>query len=390
MRLLVLDRPSYLERELTRIGVHPAAHAVFEAKRRTNAILIQGISAARANVLKQIALVAGADLAVPREVYFGARRRLFSAILFATPRQIKHIADRLAEQSWLAPMARELQGTLSSISPLLRIGARSVVLDRTLVMGILNITPDSFYAGSRVVGPAVEAEVESMCDAGADLLDIGAESTRPGARPLTAAEEIARLKPVLRKVIRRTRIPVSVDTYKARVAEYALSEGARIVNDITALRGDRLLAGVVARHRATLVLMHMKGRPRTMQRNPHYADVMAEIHRFFAERLTYARARGIAEDRLIIDPGLGFGKRLEDNYEIINRLAEFQSHGRPILVGHSRKSFIGAPDGLPPEERLYGTVAVTTLLINNGASILRVHDVAAAKQAARLIDRMAS
>jgi dihydropteroate synthase len=225
-----------------------------------------------------------------------------------------------------------------------------------------------------------------MTAEGADFIDIGAESTRPGSEPVGEKEELRRLKYVLPLVVKNTDLPISVDTYKSKIAAMALDHGASMINDISGLTFDTKVAHVVARKKASLVIMHMKGKPKTMQKNPQYQDLMKEIFCFLDKQVTDAVNAGIDRERIVIDPGLGFGKRLEHTYTIMRRLAELEGLGRPIMVGHSRKSFIGKPFKLTPENRLEGSLAVQSLLIKNGASILRVHDVLEAKRAAELID----
>jgi dihydropteroate synthase len=225
-----------------------------------------------------------------------------------------------------------------------------------------------------------------MTAEGADFIDVGAESTRPGSESVTEKEEIRRLKRVLPIVMKNTDLPVSVDTYKSKVAAMALDYGASMINDISGLRSDPKIARVVGRHKAGLIIMHMQGKPKNMQKNPQYNDLMHEIYVFLQKRIAIAVDSGIDRERIVIDPGLGFGKKLQDNYIIMKRLAEFKDLNRPIMVGHSRKSFIGKPFKLTPEYRLEGTLAVEALLIKNGVSILRVHDVLEAKKVASLID----
>jgi dihydropteroate synthase len=223
---------------------------------------------------------------------------------------------------------------------------------------------------------------------GADFIDIGAESSRPGSDNVTAREERARLQKILPVVTKKLKIPVSIDTQKADVARFAIDHGVQIVNDISGLSHDKRMMGLVAKHKVCVVLMHIKGRPKIMQKKPHYDDLMDDLHQYFLRKIDQVLERGIEKERIIIDPGFGFGKRLDDNYEIINRLKEFSLFERPILVGHSRKSFVGKPFNVVPENRLEGTLALESLLIQNGASILRVHDVLEAKRAALLIDRV--
>jgi len=259
-------------------------------------------------------------------------------------------------------------------------------LHRTLIMGILNVTPDSFYDGGRYAD--VEQAVASglrMIEEGADILDIGGESTRPGARPASAPEELDRILPVVSALRRQSSVPLSVDTYKAAVARQALAEGACIVNDISGLTFDQEMAAVVADAGAGLVIMHIKGRPLDMQRDPHYHELMAEIKEFLLLQKAYALSAGLAEAQIVVDPGLGFGKRLEDNYTILRELRQLQI-GSPILIGPSRKSFIGKTLDLAVTERLEGTAAAVTAAVLNGAAIVRVHDVAAMKRVALVAD----
>ncbi len=246
----------------------------------------------------------------------------------------------------------------------------------TRIMGILNTTPDSFFDGGRYADPkaAIERGLALEAD-GADMIDVGGESTRPGAEPVSEADEMARVVPVIEGLARDLQIPISVDTYKAAVAEAAIQAGATMVNDVSALQMDPHMAEVVAHYQVPVILMHMKGRPRDMQKNPTYDDLMDELILFFEERLQYAESVGIRSDRIIVDPGIGFGKRLWDNYEILQRLPEFRCLGCPILVGPSRKSFIGQVLNLKPDERLEGTAAAVAACAALGAEIVRVHDV---------------
>jgi len=262
---------------------------------------------------------------------------------------------------------------------------------RTLIMGVLNLTPDSFSDGGlfKDVDSAV-AHATRMLQEGADIVDVGGESTRPGAEPVSAEEELGRVEPVLRRLLEEVNAPVSIDTHKASVAERCLEMGAHIVNDVTALRGDERMVEVVKQYEAPVVLMHMKGTPRTMQVNPVYADVVAEIKKFLGERMAFAEGRGVSREMLILDPGMGFGKTTQHNLEIVRRLWELRELGCPVLVGPSRKSFIGDVLGLPVHERLDGTIATVVLCIVSGGDIVRVHDVKRVARAARLADAVLS
>ena len=262
-------------------------------------------------------------------------------------------------------------------------GGRELALDRTLIMGVLNLTPDSFYAGSRV-GAVDEAlrRAAAMAEEGADIIDLGGESTRPGAEEVPAAEEIARVVPVVKAVSTELgNIPVSIDTYKSDVAAAALDAGASIVNDIGAGLLDEAMPDVVAGAGAGYVMMHMRGKPRTMQSDTAYVDMMGEIHRFFVSGLERCESAGIEPERIVLDPGIGFGKPPEGNYEIIARLGEFGSLGRPLLIGASRKSFLALAGQDDPAERLEGSLAACVVAVLAGARIVRVHDVGPARRA---------
>ncbi len=268
--------------------------------------------------------------------------------------------------------------------------------ERTYIMGVLNVTPDSFSDGGRYLDPerAVERALEMQAQ-GADIIDVGGESTRPGSERIGADEELKRVKPVLEEICDKLSVPVSIDTYKSEVAEAAIRAGAAMINDISALRFDSGMVNVVKEYDVPVVLMHMKGTPKGMQENPHYDDVMHEIISFLHERKEFAVNNGIDGEKIIVDPGIGFGKRtgkgIEDNCEIIGRLRELKVLGSPILVGPSRKTFIGnvcSDDDkpLPVDRRIEGTLAAVALSAVNGADIVRVHDVAEARRCLKLVD----
>jgi dihydropteroate synthase len=248
---------------------------------------------------------------------------------------------------------------------------------RPLIMGILNVTPDSFYDGGCHAG--VEAAVAHglrLVEDGADILDIGAESTRPGAAPVSASEELARVVPVVTELARRVTVPISVDTTKAAVARKAIEAGASIINDVSALRFDPEMPDVIAQSGAAVVLMHMQGTPQTMQVAPRYTDVVKEVEEFFRERMDAAVQAGIPESRIILDPGIGFGKLLVHNLEILAHVSSFHRFKRPLLVGVSRKGFIGHLLNRPVREREWGTAAAVALAVDRGVRMVRVHDVA--------------
>jgi len=266
---------------------------------------------------------------------------------------------------------------------------------RTIVMGILNVTPDSFSDGGEfdTVGKAVEYAKQMVVD-GADIIDIGGESTRPGTKTITLDEEMDRVVPVIEEIVKKVDVPLSIDTYKSKIAEKALDLGVSMVNDITALQGDKKLVNVVANFDVPIVLMHMKGNPRDMQKNPVYDDVVKEIMGFLKERAEYAIFNDIKKENIIVDPGIGFGKRtgrgIEDNCEILGRLSEFKTLGFPIMIGASRKTFIGNICGgktsLPVTDRLEGSLAAACIAVANGADIVRVHDVKETRRCVDLVD----
>jgi dihydropteroate synthase len=278
----------------------------------------------------------------------------------------------------------------------LRLPSRTLMLgERTLLMGVLNITPDSFSDGGRYLdSQAAIVRALELERGGADLLDIGGESTRPGAARITVHDELRRILPVIEILRGKLRIPMSVDTQKAEVAEAALASGAEILNDVSGLRMDPRLAEVARRARVPMILMHMRGTPRTMQRGPFASDVIRDVMAGLREAVARAKRAGLAESQLLLDPGIGFGKRHDQNFEILARLPEFARLGSPIVVGTSRKAFLGkalARPGegvLPSDERLLGTAATVTASIFGGAHIVRVHDVAEMAQVVRVTDQV--
>jgi len=264
----------------------------------------------------------------------------------------------------------------------------SLVLgERTLVMGILNVTPDSFSDAGRhgSLNTAVQHAMD-MIVAGADVIDVGGESTRPGAEPVPLDVEIERTLPVVQAIRKSSDIPISIDTTKAEVARQALEAGADIINDVSALRFDPAMVHVAQSFRAPVILMHMKGTPRTMQQNPVYASLFSEIIMYLEERIQFATGHGIPRDQIIVDPGIGFGKTVLQNLKLVRNLEAFQCLDRPILLGASRKSFIGSILHLPAEEREWGNAVVHAVGIASGTHMIRVHDVEGARQVAHMAD----
>ena len=273
----------------------------------------------------------------------------------------------------------------------LHVKGRNYRFDRAWLMGIVNVTPDSFYDGGAFLDPerAIEYGLQ-LAEDGADIIDIGGESTRPGSDSVTVEEESRRVVPVVAGLRAKTKTLISVDTMKPDVAAAALDAGADIINDISSFRLDPRILDLAARKEAGFILMHMQGTPKTMQTHPHYEDVVGEIRSFLSQKIEVAGAYGLHREHLIIDPGIGFGKRLEDNLALLNGLEAFFELDRPILVGVSRKSFIGKILNAPPEDRLEGTIAASVVSLVRGAHILRVHDVRAVKRAVLVAEAILS
>ncbi len=339
-------------------------------KQRFYVFQIEKLPPAAVNIIKQMALARGTDAVIHRDV-ITCRADKTDVVLSGTKKEFEYIASSLKNQPFgLGKITGQILNLIEHLEQ-----------EKTPeIMGILNVTPDSFADGGKYLDPdcayrrAVEMKME-----GATIIDVGGQSSRPGSAPVSEEEELNRVVPVLEK-LKEEEIVISIDTYRAKVAEAALNLGAGIVNDISAMRFDPEIADVVKEKNARIVLMHMKGTPRDMQENPYYDDVISEILRFFEERIGFAVSRGIPEENIIIDPGIGFGKRLEDNLCILKNLIEFKSFGLPVLLGASRKSFIGMLTGAKVENRLPGSLAAIALGIEARVDIFRVHDVKETKQ----------
>lgn len=308
----------------------------------------------------------------------GGFRRAFAAALLRWPKEHADLGRALAgllelDLGFLAPM---------------EVGGRQLPVDRrTIIMGVLNVTPDSFYDGGRYVDvEAALRRAEEMIAEGADVIDVGGESTRPGADPVPEEEELRRVIPVISRIARSVDVPISIDTYKARVAKEALEAGATIVNDITGLHRDPDMAKVAADYGASVVIMHSKGDPKTMQLAPQYEDLIGEVRAYLEEGCERAIRAGVRPDRIWIDPGIGFGKTAEHNLELLRSLREFRTLGFPILVGTSNKSVIGRVLGLPVDDRVEGTAATVAAAIAYGADGVRVHDVRVMQRVSRMTD----
>ncbi|WP_201353546.1 dihydropteroate synthase [Hydrogenimonas urashimensis] len=371
MRIYRIDRPSDEKALLERLGCDSVGVTIMSRKMRTHLFLIKGMPAGAANILKQDALAVGADLAVPAGVVV-CRGETFDGVLMGTKRQLLELARREKIQ----PFGLKKLG--AAIETFLKKHAAPVK-----IMGVINANDDSFYPASRFRESAAVAAIERMIEEGADIIDIGAVSSRPGSKPVEAREELARLKPVLDAV--RTqhltqRAAFSIDSYTPEAVSYALECGFAIVNDITGMR-NRKIGELAKTYGVQLVLMHMQGTPQTMQKNPVYEDVMLDLDRFFEERIEAAEEIGLKKDALILDVGIGFGKKLAHNLKLLKNLEHFTRFGCPVLIGASRKSMIDSIVPTPVQERLPGTLAIHLEAVRRGASIVRCHDIAAHRQA---------
>jgi len=383
-----------LLREIEKVGADPSSFGIFLEKSEIVPLKFFDLPSPGANIVKQEMLSLGGDAVVHRNVV-NCKVERSDIILLGTRKHYRMLVEKLKQMNYfeLDTLRKELKRFLSDDgkkSILLKNG-KTLSFDRTFIMGIINVTPDSFYKESRRMRvDEILKTAERMLKDGADILDVGGMSTRPGSDPVEVEEELKRVVPAIKAL--KENFPdslISVDTYRWRVAKEAIDAGADIVNDISAMRFDENMSRLVADTGVPVVLMHIKGTPKTMQENPHYEDVVREISEYFEERINYALSQGISEKRIILDPGIGFGKRLEDNLEILRRIEEFKSLGFPLLIGASRKSFIGHTlDGAPPEDRLEGTLAVTAWCCMRGVDIIRVHDVKENKRVLKMIEKL--
>lgn len=379
IRKLHISSDDQWRRELSFIGADPVTWDRLSKKCRIPIYSTGLLSVTAANILKQCMLSGGADAIVSSESV-SCKAIETRALIVGTPKQIERGCESLTGQPFGLPeLANELRAALEG-SPCLpqKILTCGKVLDfsrRPLIMGILNVTSDSFSDGGNFLDTETAIEHARLMTAqGADIIDIGAESTRPGSLPVPPAVQLERLLPVVERLKADCRAVISIDTASAEVADAVLSAGAEMINDVTAL-SDPAMPEVAANADVPVVLMHMQGKPETMQNNPLYSDVVEEVYTFFQKKIVTAVESGISIERIIIDPGIGFGKRLEDNIQLISRLAEFKWLGCRVLLGHSRKSFLGILTGIRKPSALEAGTHAVTALSSNYADIVRVHDV---------------
>ncbi|MDD2366262.1 MAG: dihydropteroate synthase [Desulfuromonadaceae bacterium] len=386
-RLLAISTMKQATEELERVSADKYGVIEMASKTLTRCIKVAGLECRQANILKQEMLSVGGDAAVARGTV-ACSVKSTDCILIGTEKQLSKLCKKLLLQPFsLSSLAVELTDLISSIAkpPLLwRTSRRAISLERPLIMGIINLTPDSFSDGGLCVRPDIAVErALQMEDEGADIIDIGGESTRPGATAVSAELELSRVIPVIEKLAGRVSCAISIDTWKSSVAVRSVDAGAEIVNDISGFNFDAGMPSVVSESSAAVVLMHTRGTPDKMQQDTGYSDLMAEISAGLRTSLSLASAAGIPADAIAIDPGIGFGKSVAGNMELIRRLSELSGYALPILTGPSRKSFIGSVLGREQtDDRLFGTAAAVALSIKNGASIVRVHDVKAMRDVA--------
>ena len=376
------------QEEMSRLGAGVEGARIMSGRAEFAVVRLDGADATLARRIKEHMQSFGADAALSEPAWAGDPEAT-PVLIMGTRRQYKDLLKALASDNGGGARAAEaVAGVLdlyrrTAFSLRLPSGTLELSEGRPVIMGILNVTPDSFSDGGRFLDAraAVEQGLKLVAE-GAGIIDVGGESTRPGSAPVDAEEEARRVMPVIEALAKETPCPISIDTCKASVARKAIAAGASIINDVTALSGDADMPRAVAEAGCPVVLMHMKGTPLTMQKSPFYSDLMGEITQYLREALDKAVSAGIDLEQTVVDPGIGFGKTAAHNIEILRRLKELSSLGRPILVGPSRKSFIGEMLGIPPAERVYGTAAAVALATAAGAKILRVHDAAAMRQTA--------
>lgn len=362
-----------IKKYLKELGVDSGGVKILASKAKTHIIYIADLNVGGANILKQDALSIGADLAVPRGTVL-AKNPKVDCILIATTAQLKILSKKeLAQPFGLKELASKLKEYSSVKKP-----------NNVQIMGIINSNDDSFFSKSRFVSSDAVEKIESMIEDGATIIDIGGVSSAPNSQLVSAEEELLRVKPIIDSIKEKKlyeKVDFSIDSYQPEVVEYALMSGFKIVNDITGLQNDKLCE-ICAKYRAKVVIMHMQGKPQTMQNNPKYLNILDEIYTFLKHRAIKAESFGIKE--IILDVGIGFGKTLNDNLILIKHLEHFMTLGYPLLIGASRKSMISKIDNSDVEDRLGATLALHLEAVHNGASILRVHDVFEHSQAIKV------
>ena len=390
IRCLHITNASEAIQQMKKVGVDPIGVKLMGGKTLNFNLKVEGIDPRTANLLKQELLSLGGDVAVDgRGLDCSANQT--DALLMGTQKHFEKLILKLEQYPDLQLLGQSIKETLKNISKTnysIRCRKRTLILGkRTLLMGVLNVTPDSFSDGGLFFDKEkAKAHGLRMVEEGADIIDIGGESTRPGSKPLELKEELRRVMPVIDSIAKEVDVPISIDTYKSTVAQRAIEAGAEIINDISGLNFDQSLAKVAAKEDTPLVLMHIRGTPETMQKDIHYDSIFSEILQYLKVSIQRAESAGLDPRQIIIDPGIGFGKTVEDNLLIIKNLFEFRILGKPILLGTSRKSFIGKILNTEVGDRLEGTLSSAAIGVLNGAHIIRSHDVLQTKKAIAVVD----
>ena len=390
IRCLHITNASEAIHQMKRVGVDPTGIKLMGGKSLHVNLKIEGIDSRTANLLKQEMLSLGGDVAVDGRGLDCSVLQT-DALLMGTQKHIEKLIFKLEQYPGLQFLCESLKETIKNISKTyypIRCRKKTFTLGKqTLLMGVLNVTPDSFSDGGLFFNKEKAiAHGLKMAEEGADILDIGGESTRPGSKPLQLEEELSRVIPVIESLSKEVNIPISIDTYKSVVAQRAIEAGAEIVNDISGLHFDPNLAKVVAKEDTPLILMHIRGTPETMQKDVHYESLFSEILRYLKDSIQMAESAGVDPRQIIVDPGIGFGKTVEDNLLILKNLFELRVLGKPVLLGTSRKSFIGKILNAEIGDRLEGTLSSIAIGVLNGAQIIRSHDVLQAKKAIAVAD----
>ncbi len=388
-------------KEYAKIGATPAGSRIMVEKIFPISLKIRGVNPLAANILKQEMLARGGDVVTARDalIEVGGRAEVnnkSAVIIQGTVKTIKSLTDKIEQQPFeLKELSVELRKYMERLDNIAKrkeliIGKKKFDLEKdVLVVGILNITPDSFYNGGYYLEKdEAYRRAETIVSEGADIIDVGGMSTRPGSLPVPVDDEMERIIPVIKYIKKNYDILISADTYRSQVAGKAIDAGVHVINDISGLSMDKDMTEVVAGSGVSLVIMHIKGTPQNMQKNPQYKNVIDEIYDYLEDRTVIAINSGIKPEKIIVDPGIGFGKTLEHNLEILNRINEFKMLGYPLMLGASRKSFVGGILDLPVEERLEGSLAAAVYGVINGVNILRVHDVKETVRAIKVAGRI--
>jgi dihydropteroate synthase len=406
MRILDIATCAQAKKIMEDIGVDRYGIKIMLPKAMRRLVKVDSLPAVTANILKQEMLSIGGDVAVAKGALTGKQTNT-DCLIMGSVSQFTLLQKKLTRQKTfgLNNLAVELGNALSNyLKDKYRLNLKNGSLrlyTRTHLMGIINLTPDSFSGdglcgiGEKSINRLTVSDIsqraldkaQRISEEGADIIDIGGESSRPGAHPVSLKEELRRVIPAIRLIAKKVKLPLSIDTYKPEVARQALDNGVSILNDISGLR-NRLMPKIVARYKAAVVIMHMRNTPKNMQEDIAYGSFPDDIISYLSQAIKRAVDNGIAEDKIIVDPGIGFGKTLEQNLQILNRLGEFKILGKPILLGLSRKRFIGKILNAPVSGRIFGTISACVIAAKGGAHILRVHDVKETKQALKIFDRI--